>query len=224
MTTKTKALAADISSTAKGFTAIITAETIDRDGEVLIPGGMNSATFETNPVLFWNHDYEKPVGRATSIKRREKDIVADFIFAKRPDGYSGEFFPEVAAALVGQGIVKGVSVGYTSETGGTRRASEVDRKKYGDGVHTVYSRWKLLEISLAPLQANPEALITAVKKGIVSPVAAKRLFGIEPPRRVSIVVPIAVKRADSSAAAAKPIDADAIIAREIARARGRLWS
>ena len=97
-----KALPAEISGTAKGFTAVISAETLDRDGEVLIPSGMNSKEFERNPVLFWNHDYARPVGRSSGLKRRDRDIVGDFVFAVKPEGYVGEFFPEVAAALVGQ--------------------------------------------------------------------------------------------------------------------------
>ena len=36
-----KALPAEISGTAKGFTAVISAETLDRDGEVLIPSGID---------------------------------------------------------------------------------------------------------------------------------------------------------------------------------------
>ena len=46
-----KTLSANIEGTASGFTAIITAETIDRDGEVLIPAGMNSKEFDLNPLL-----------------------------------------------------------------------------------------------------------------------------------------------------------------------------
>lgn len=215
-----KALTAELKGTAKGFAAVITAETLDRDGEVLIPQGMNSVEFEKNPTLFWNHDYAQPVGRCNGLKRKESTIVGDFTFAQRPDGYSGEFFPEVAAALVGQGIVNAVSVGYVPEDGGVRRATEVDRKKYGDRVHTVYSRWKLLEVSLAPLQANPDALITAVKKGMMSPVAAKRWFGIEAPRRtvVSVRVPVPSTKTPS-----RPIDVDEVVRREIARAQGRIY-
>ena len=215
-----KALSAELSSTAKGFTAVITAETLDRDGEVLIPAGMNSKEFEQNPTLFWNHDYAEPVGTTTKLIREAKSISAEFVFAKRPEGYSGEFFPEVAAALVGQGIVRAVSVGYVPEDGGVRRANDVDRKKYGDSVKTIYSRWKLLEVSLAPLQANPAALITAVKKGIVSPAGAKRWFGVEAPSRtvVSISIP-----APSSAKAARSMEVSEAVAREIARARGRIY-
>jgi HK97 family phage prohead protease len=219
-TVNRKSLPARIDGSAKGFTAVITAETIDRDGEVLIPQGMNSKEFEHNPVLFWNHDHSEPVGKCVGIKRRERDITADFVFAQRPDGYSGEFFPEVAAALVGQGIVKGVSVGYVPEEGGTRRATEVDRKKYGGNVSTIFSRWKLLEVSLAPLQANPEALITAVKKGVMSPVAAKKWFGIEAPRRVVVTVNVPAPSTGSKRA---PIDIDTIVKREIARAKGAIY-
>ena len=216
-----KTLNADIAGTASGFSAVITAETIDRDGEVLMPSGMNSKEFDSNPVLFWNHDYSKPVGKAVVLRRRDKDIIGDFVFAKRPDGYTGEFFPEVAAALVGQGIVRGVSIGYASEPSGTRRATDVDKKKYGDGVHTIYSRWKLLEISLAPLQANPDALITAVKKGIVSPVAVKKFFGVEMPKRT--VITVEIPRVDSTRKHAAPIDVSAIVRREVARRRGALY-
>jgi HK97 family phage prohead protease len=215
-----KALTAELKGTAKGFAAVITAETLDRDGEVLIPQGMNSVEFEKNPTLFWNHDYAQPVGRCNGLKRKESTIVGDFTFAQRPDGYGGEFFPEVAAALVGQGIVNAVSVGYVPEDGGVRRATEIDRKKYGDRVHTVYSRWKLLEVSLAPLQANPDALITAVKKGMMSPVAAKRWFGIDAPKRTVVTVSVPVP---STKDAARPIDVDEVVRREIARAQGRIY-
>jgi HK97 family phage prohead protease len=215
---QTKALTAQIAPTASGFSAVITSETIDRDGEVLIPAGMNSKEFERNPTLFWNHDYAEPVGKATMpLKRKEREIVADFVFAKRPDGYGGEFFPEVAAALVAQGIVSGVSVGYVPEEGGVRMATEVDRKKYGGQVSRIFSRWKLLEVSLAPLQANPEALITAVRKGLCSPVGAKRWFGIDVPKRIVVTVDVPAR---STAAKPKPIDVDAIVRREIARAKG----
>jgi HK97 family phage prohead protease len=220
MTPNRKALPARLEGTPRGFTAVITAETIDRDGEVLVPQGMNATEFERNPVLFWNHDYSQPVGKSAGLKRRERDIVGDFTFAQRPDGYVGDFFPEVAAALVGQGIVNGVSVGFVPEDGGARRATEVDRKKYGGNVSTVFSRWKLLEVSLAPLQANPEALITAVRKGVMSPVAAKKWFGIEAPKRVVVTVNVPALSTKTKRA---PIDVDSIVRREIARAKGAIY-
>jgi hypothetical protein len=102
-----------------------------------------------------------------------------------------------------------------------RRATDIDRKKYGDEVQTIFSRWKLLEVSLAPLQANPDALITAVKKGLVSPVAAKQFFGVEAPKRT--VVTIELPAARSTVAKPAPISVAEIARREIARARGSIY-
>jgi hypothetical protein len=103
------------------------------------------------------------------------------------------------------------------EEGGVRMATDIDRKKYGGSVSRIFSRWKLLEVSLAPLQANPEALITAVKKGLCSPVGAKRWFGIEVPKRIVVTVDVPAR---STAQKRKPIDVDAVVRREIARAKG----
>jgi len=216
-----KALDAKFSSTASGFEAVITTDALDRDFEVVVPQGMNATEYERNPVLFWNHDYEQPVGRCLSLKRQPNSIVGEFTFAKRPDGFEGTYFPDFVASLVGQGIVRGISIGYFPEQGGMRRATPDDRKRYGEQVHTVYSKWKLREVSIAPLQANPDALVSAVRKGAVSAADAQRWMGYQPPRRVQVVVDLPP--------ACRPkvkqtIDVASIARREIARRMGRLWS
>lgn len=217
---KRKAMDATFASTASGFEATITADTIDRDGEVVVPQGMNAVEFLQNPILFWNHDYGQPIGRCTGLTRGQHEIKGAFTFAKKPEGWDGPYFPEFVASLVGQGVVRGVSIGYTPEQGGTRRATLDDRKRYGEGVHTVYPKWKLLEISVAPLQANPAALITAVRKGAVSADDAQRWLGYQPPRRVQVVVDVPLR---ASVPSGQPIDVKSIAAREIARAKGKLW-
>jgi len=219
MTIKRKALQAQVAPTPSGFTATITTESLDRDGEVVVPQGMNSQEFERNPILLYNHDATLPIGKCVGLRRRDTGIEGDFVFAQRPDGYAGDYFPEFVASLVGQGIVKGVSIGYAPLQGGIRRASLDDRKRYGDAVHTVFSRWKLLEISVAPLQSNPDALISAIRKGAVDGRAAKRWLGVVD-RRVSIRVEIPAPA--SSREARRPISIDDIVAREVARARGRI--
>jgi HK97 family phage prohead protease len=185
---------------------------------------MNSTDYETNPILFWNHDYNLPVGRCVALTRQPDGIVGEFTLAQRPDGFEGSFFPDVVRALIGQGIVRGVSIGYAAEQGGTRRATVEDRKRYGDAVHTVFSKWKLLEISVAPLQCNPDALVSAVKKGAVTAADAARWFGYSEPQRHRVVVPIPARTWATVArgAAETPIDVKGITRREIMRARGLL--
>lgn len=219
-----KTLDAKFIPSATGFTATVTTATIDRDGEVVIPQGMNATEYESNPVLFWNHDYNLPVGKCVALKRGADGIVGEFTLAERPADFEGSFFPDFVRALVGQGVVKGVSIGYTPEEGGTRRATVDDRKRYGDGVHTVFSKWKLLEISVAPLQANPDALVSAVRKGAVSAADASRWLGYAEPQRHRIVVSVPARSWAEGARddANKPIDVKGIARREIMRSRGLL--
>jgi HK97 family phage prohead protease len=224
MTMQRKKLKAELVPSAGGFTATVTTAAIDRDGEVVIPQGMNSTEYESNPVLFWNHDLTLPVGRCVALQRNPDSIVGEFQLAERPADYVGEFFPDFVRAVIGQGVVKGVSIGYVPEQGGTRRATVDDRKRYGDAVHTVYNKWRLMEISVAPLQCNPQALISAVRKGAVDAAAAARWLDYVEPRRVQIVVPVPARTwADAaSAARVQPMETNAVVRRELARARGAL--
>ena len=160
--------------------ATISTETIDRDGEVIISQGMDSSEFDANPVLFYNHDYAQPIGRVSDLRRGKGKIDATFEFAKRPDGFEGPYFPEFVESLVDQGIVKGISIGFVPLSGGVRKASAKDREDYGDSVRQVYSKWKLLEVSVAPLPANATALVTAVRKGLVDQEDAAQWLDFEP--------------------------------------------
>jgi HK97 family phage prohead protease len=150
------------------FTAIITTHAIDRDQDVVIPSGMNSKEYEANPVLLYSHDPNKPIGKMVMMRRGESSIDADFVLAPRPDTHEGEWLPDTVGALMKFGALKGVSIGYMPVDGGMRSANKADASKYGDGVKRVYSKWKLLEVSVVSIPSNQEALINAVSKGIVS--------------------------------------------------------
>ena len=160
--------------------ATITTETIDRDGEVIVSQGMDSSEFDRNPVLFYNHDYAQPIGRVTELRRGDGKIDATLEFDQRPDGYEGSYFPEFVESLVEQEIVKGISIGFVPIPGGVRKASAKDREDYGDQVRQVYSKWKLLEVSVAPLPANATALVSAVRKGLVDQEEAAHWLDFEP--------------------------------------------
>jgi len=170
--------------------ATITTETIDRDGEVLISQGMNSAEYELNPIVFYNHDYHEPIGKITELRRGKGKIEATIEFAQRPENYEGSYFPQFVESLVTQGIVKGISVGFVPLEGGVRKASKQDREEYGDQVRQVYSKWKLYEVSVAPLPANATALVSAVRKGAISKEDAVRWLDFDANRRmIEISVP-----------------------------------
>jgi len=179
MERRTKTLSASVKMDAGGIVAKLTTNSVDRDGEVLIPQGMVSKDFEKNPVLFYNHEYDQPIGKVTNLKRTDDSVMGTLTFAQRPEDYVGEFFPSFVEALVRQGIVKGVSVGFVPEPSGARSATKADRMKFGEKIKRVFNRWKLLEVSIAPLPANQDALIQAVDKGLVTPVQVKSFLGVD---------------------------------------------
>jgi hypothetical protein len=79
-----KTLTTDVSESPSGrIRAKLTTDSVDRDGEVLIPQGMNAKEFEKNPVLFYNHEYDNPIGKVTNIKRVDNAVLGDLEFAKR---------------------------------------------------------------------------------------------------------------------------------------------
>lgn len=168
-------------SGARAFTARINTADVDRDLEVLDPAGMDASEFLRNPAIFWNHDYNKPVGKALMIARAPDGWLSPAQVALRPDGFVGDFFPDYAWAMIRQGIVRGVSTGF--EIVEARSPAAEDRKRYGPDVERIISRWKLLEWSVAPLQSNTEAVITAVGKGLITrAIAIKAYPTLEIPR------------------------------------------
>ncbi len=155
--------------------AKISTANVDREGEVLIPQGCDATDFFQSPTVFFNHDYTMPVGKCMEITRYPDRLEAKTVFAKRPENHHGEWLADTLLSLFQQGVVRGFSVGFVPVEG--RRPSKKDRATFGDKVKYVYSKWKLLEYSIAPLPANQNALALAVSKGILSSQTASDLFG-----------------------------------------------
>jgi hypothetical protein len=149
------------------FRARITTDSLDRDSEVVIPQGLDATSFEKAGTIFWNHNYDVPLAKNIKLTRGKNFIDATAEFAHRPGDYVGEFFPDFARAMVSQGIVKGVSIGFMAKE--TRNPSKKDVEEWGDELRRVISKSSLFEWSIAPVQSNPDALILeATAKGILT--------------------------------------------------------
>ena len=155
------------------FEATITKEVVDREGEVLKAEGLNPKNFLKTGTIFFNHNTDMPVGSCSSIKKSGNSWVAKAEIAQRPTDYQGEFFPDFVWAMLGK-HVKGISVGFLKQD--ERKPSKKDVEDYGENVKNVITEWELLEYSIAPLQCNPDALVTWVSKGLISEAQAKQYF------------------------------------------------
>ena len=234
----TKSLAANIAKLAKGFVATISTETVDRDGEVLVPSGMilpviksdgkgGNVHASTIPLQVMHPQDPRspvsgrlalPIGTVKNFRRNERSISAEGEFAPRPDGYVGEWEPDYIAGLVAAGALNTVSVGFRTVDGFTRQATKGDVAKYGPDVTRVFSRWELYELSLVSIPANPEAIVTAVTKGYVTESQVKRFSGVT----VSANRP-QVHRITVSVPSVGMNDITKAVSKEVAKLSGQIW-
>ena len=148
----------------------------DRMGDEIPLSGWDFKAYRKNPVVLWAHDYSTPpVGKVTKIAREDlgdgkKGWVFDVKFAKGEK----QRLAEQVYDLCQQGMLNAVSVGFKSLASKWIEESEDEkeaRKKETPDNHPgkVFSKKELLELSLVPVPANPEALMVARKKGMELP-------------------------------------------------------
>jgi len=137
----------------------------DRDGEVIDVNGWDLKNFKKNPVIMFAHDYRTlPIGRATRIGVRDGKLVNNVEFP--PEGTYE--FADIVERLVGAGFLKTESVGFMP-------------KKWEDGdggeksPRRTYTKQELLEISIVPVPSNPNALMNAVKEGVITTKQLKQI-------------------------------------------------
>jgi HK97 family phage prohead protease len=118
---------------------------VDRVGDIMVPGGCSLGAFKQNPVVLFNHDPGKPVGNAALnvLSDRVGGVVT---FA--PPRISS--IADEVCGLAKAGILNATSIGFNP--------IESEPLK-GGGIR--YTKWELLELSIVSVPANPAALIVA---------------------------------------------------------------
>lgn len=137
--------------------------TVDRMNDSIDPNGWDTSEFERNPVALWSHDSSSPpIGKATRVWSDGARLLGDIKFAAE-DEYA---FAETILRLIDGQYLNGVSVGFLP----TRwEYTKDEARPYGIN----FLEQKLLEISVCPIPANPNALATARGFGIdTAPLAA----------------------------------------------------
>lgn len=157
------------------FNATITTNSLDRHYEVVVPDGIRYNNFLKNRTIFYNHNSSLPVGSVLELIRgKGKWKSKGEIATRTEDNLNSEFFPDFVWNMMSQGHIKGVSIGF--KVMGKREPSKQDISKYGDKIRSVITDWELVEYSIAPIQANPEALITSIEKSNLTAETVKSLF------------------------------------------------
>jgi len=147
----------EIDDVERTVTAIISTDSVDRDGEVVLPKGANLESYLKNPVMLWAHDYyEPPIGRTLWIKTGRNNIKAKAQFAET------EKAMEIYELFKG-GFLNAFSIGFIPKKSHAPEPKEIEKRPEWVEARRIYDEWELLEFSVVPVPANPEALATSIK-------------------------------------------------------------
>jgi len=120
----------------------------DRAGDTIeagawTKGGLNN--FEKNPIILFNHNYDKPIGRATGLKVTENGLELKAKISKSA--------PDHVAQLVKEGILGAFSVGF--------RVKDADYLEETDGLKIKDA--ELFEVSVVSVPCNQAATFSLAK-------------------------------------------------------------
>ncbi len=147
-----------------GSTAVV-----DRYGDIIEVAGWDLTNYKNNPIFLWAHNSSlPPLGRAVSVKKTADALVLQIKFASREE-YGGEWpaiapSPETIYNLYLSGYLRATSVGFSY----IEREPIIDPKNDGRQTGWRFLKQELYELSAVPVPANPEALMLAVQKGIMT--------------------------------------------------------
>lgn len=115
---------------------------IDRYGESVNPMGWKLENYMKDPVILYGHDYSSfPVGKALKVYIEDNKLKFDIQFADTDEGIK-------TFNLIKGGFLNTTSVGFIPMKWGVS----------GQDPYTIMEQ-ELLELSVVPVPANPEALI-----------------------------------------------------------------
>jgi HK97 family phage prohead protease/HK97 family phage major capsid protein len=120
----------------------------DRANDVIMAeawtkGGLRN--FEKNPIILFNHDYNKPIGRATGLKVTDSGLELKAKISKSA--------PDSVAQLVKEGILGAFSVGF--------RVKDADYLAETDGLKIKDA--ELFEVSVVSVPCNQAATFSLAK-------------------------------------------------------------
>jgi HK97 family phage prohead protease len=136
---------------------IMTNDTIDRYGDSLKPAGARFKNYLRNSVLLWCHDSSiPPIGRTTNVRASSSDVRCDLIYAP------GDIYPLAGTVfkLMQLGFVNAVSIGLIP-----LKAALAKDKNRPPGSLDIFE-YEIIELSVCPVPANPDALVAGRAAGI----------------------------------------------------------
>lgn len=146
-------------------------DTIDRYNEVVLPDGIDLTDYSTNPVVMAFHEYNRwPLGHAIAAGVVNGKLMIDVEFDPPDvDPEAEKVLRKIDLRTVNAGSIGFMPVEWIDKSGMKNELAD----KY-PGAYRVYNKTRLLEFTICPIPANPNALAAALQADLI------RRFGAEP--------------------------------------------
>lgn len=132
----------------QGFEGWASTPAVDREGEVVLPEAFAASLHQymQNPIVTYAHDWLNPIGRTVEARASEAGLWVRIKLGRTPRA-------QEVWQLIEDGILRSLSIGFNaSPEDGFER----------DGIWH-WQRIELLEISIVPIPANPQATINLAR-------------------------------------------------------------
>jgi len=184
-----------IDESAMSATATICTATIDRQGEIIFPGGGDYTHYTRNPVVLWEHGFDQsisfPIGKCEdpsgqlALSASDDEIEATCFFSQSLREAQQIF------ALVAERVIRATSIHVIPK-------STEQRLMEGTAI-TIYPEWEMLEWSWGRIGVNPDAVARTLDSGRLAGEAicdsVKRMLQPFVPRRLASSVGATFQRA-----------------------------
>lgn len=146
-------------------TGYVSTRAVDRDGEIVLPEGIELDEYRLNPVVLFGHNVDAPAGKCLWIKADEVGLVAKSQFPIRPKSYTGtEWLPDFVYSMIEADVLRGFSIGFLPLEAREPTEDELAQPG-GDRLRRVITRALLVEFSIVSVPSNPLSLIDQIGKG-----------------------------------------------------------
>ena len=129
-------------------TFVVSDESINSYGYIVITEGIDTTAFERNPIMLYMHERKTVVGRWENIRKDGKKLLADAVFDESTE------LGRTVKTQVENGFLRSASIGV-----------DIIETKEIDGVNIV-TKSVLYEISIVDIPANKNALKLYKKGGL----------------------------------------------------------
>lgn len=134
---------------------IITTEAVDRHGDTVSADGWQVDNFMKNPVVLFAHDYDSPpVAKCIAITKMQGGKIAADVEWPEKGLYP---FADTIRGMVKTGFLNATSVGFIALAYEHPSSEDSNRSEWDYD----FTSQELLEFSVVPVPANPEALVVA---------------------------------------------------------------